>query len=492
MSRFSSFKPLDTCASPIVVWHHGEKFVVPCGKCEPCRLRRANDWSFRLGDELTASPFSIWFTLTYDNKYLPKLRIVDSSYGTVSLERDSLDIRFDTDKDVLREDEFDISDLSCLRSDFERVPIQNYNFDNYLAYASKRDIQLFIKNVRQNLYEYFGQRVSLRYYIISEMGPRTFRPHYHGLFFVEDKEVADYLIETGIYQNWQMQDKSLFDKYVRFTSGGVENYVTDYVTCMSRLPKIYQFKSFRPFRLASKGPAIGYRAFSEKEIYENVKFGIIEFTKSIPSIDKQYIFQYPKDYMARLFPKCYEYGSRSSHSLLSAYRLLYVLSRLSVEGYDYSELFSRFFQNLNPLDFYAARRCKLFCDRYNKLPSYFLELVDKYYSLCELRALSRWYQWQSENMSVRPLSVFRSYQNVGDFISTYFISSNYKQYVFDTFTSPFGLDWTSLKSFKPSDFLVGDDSEVHDMYVQDCEFIVSQMDKSKKLNSQNNINHLSY
>lgn len=45
--------------------------------------------------------------------------------------------------------------------------------------VSKRDIQLFIKKLRHEH--------KFRYYLISEYGPETFRPHYHAIFFGLDE-----------------------------------------------------------------------------------------------------------------------------------------------------------------------------------------------------------------------------------------------------------------------------------------------------------------
>ena len=62
----------DRCTSPVTIYREGLMQKFPCGKCAACRVTRANDWSFRLADEIAFSKFSLWFTLTYDNKYVPK------------------------------------------------------------------------------------------------------------------------------------------------------------------------------------------------------------------------------------------------------------------------------------------------------------------------------------------------------------------------------------------------------------------------------------
>lgn len=44
---------------------------VPCGRCIGCRLRRASDWSLRIGHEAQMHKQSWFVTLTYDDPHLP-------------------------------------------------------------------------------------------------------------------------------------------------------------------------------------------------------------------------------------------------------------------------------------------------------------------------------------------------------------------------------------------------------------------------------------
>ncbi|UPW41612.1 replication initiator protein [Peromfec virus RodF8_42] len=94
--------------------------VVPCGKCYNCLQDRRKQWTLRLQNEhYMYSGDAIFITLTYDDNHLPQDRSV-----------------------------------------------------------SKRDIQLFMKRLRK----YYKTR-KLKYYIASEYGGATNRPHYHGIIF---------------------------------------------------------------------------------------------------------------------------------------------------------------------------------------------------------------------------------------------------------------------------------------------------------------------
>ena len=97
---------------------------VPCGKCVACLANRRAEWCARLKIEQAYSDWSLFVTLTYSNDYLP----------------------------------------FC--------PDGKPGFD-------KTHLQRFLKSVRKSL-----DKPMVRYYIISEYGEYTLRPHYHALLFL--------------------------------------------------------------------------------------------------------------------------------------------------------------------------------------------------------------------------------------------------------------------------------------------------------------------
>ena len=116
----------------------------PCGKCINCRARYRQEWVFRLREEYKACNFGLFVTLTYDDDKLPP--------DGVSIE----------------------------------------------------DVQKFMKRFRKRLCTKFkDQKYSdmCRYYIVSEYGDHTFRPHYHGLLFFRFDRTPD--IYDIIEQSWQ-------------------------------------------------------------------------------------------------------------------------------------------------------------------------------------------------------------------------------------------------------------------------------------------------
>lgn len=153
--------------------------VVPCGKCPICKANERQEWVFRLKQEAKVSNYSLFITLTYDDEHVP----------------DGLNV-------------------------------------------NKRDVQLFLKRLRKNFAS--GE---LRYYIVSEYGDHTFRPHYHGLLFFRDKPLNEAKLFDIITNSWQ----NGFCKYGKVELASIV-YCTKYclkkgITPPGRLPV---------FRLMSK------------------------------------------------------------------------------------------------------------------------------------------------------------------------------------------------------------------------------------------------
>ena len=96
---------------------------VPCGRCPQCKIRRVNDWVFRLLQEDKISESAIFLTLTYDPTEIKRSR-------------------------------------------------------NNFPTLCKRDFQLFMKRLRKRLPE-----SRIKYYAVGEYGTQTRRPHYHAILF---------------------------------------------------------------------------------------------------------------------------------------------------------------------------------------------------------------------------------------------------------------------------------------------------------------------
>lgn len=478
--RYTQTKYIDGCLSPITVFHYGKKYQVPCGKCAACLVKRSNDWNWRLSDEIDAFRYPIFFTLTYNNYYVPKIHLVESN-GIFYLESDSRNVRFDGVKDVERLDDF--SDLPYIS--VRNWPlIQNYDSNDYFAYSSKRDIQLWLKLLRKSIDDNLvltnqvqKNEAKLRYYIISEYGPTTHRPHCHGIIFTNNRRVAEFLVDYALYSFWKMCDKALFDEYTHYADSGASGYLSSYLTCANSLPTLLKSSQcFKPFRLSSKSPSIGFSSFDRKEVFENASVGIIEYIKRISRIDASYVFRYSPKYLVTLFPKCFEY------SILPYYRLLQVYGRVytAVVGkkQQLADVLGRLRENIRPVDYQCAVKCYHFCIEFGCTPVQYLEYLDNVLYASSMFALKQFYEWQS---TAEPVEIILSYTNLLDYRALFYTLSYRSRYTFECFLSSFGIDVVDFLNDDVYD-ITKTTSDIRTRYAAELNDVLRDMVKTKKLN----------
>lgn len=204
------------------------KIAVPCGKCEACVHSSAQEWRIRIEEEFKVSRNALFFTLTYDDDSVP---IVKSR-------------SFDGESVIVRS-------------------------------VSKRDVQLFLKRLRES-FRKIDKNSKLRYYIVSEYGPRTLRPHYHGILFNIPCYEPNRLFTLKktidiIYESWNRGFVSA-DKVIPERIG----YVTKYLSCTSNLPTEYSLPHTKPFRIMSQG--LGRSYLENPDVYLWHKDGLKTYT----------------------------------------------------------------------------------------------------------------------------------------------------------------------------------------------------------------------
>lgn len=191
------------CLKPIhlKIDDSGRERIVPCGKCNACLVRQRMEWAVRLQYEERKSHSSFFVTLTYDNEHLPVQEFVEPDTGAVF----------------------------------------------YNGVVDKRDVQLFMKRLRKSL---DIKNIKLRYYLISEYGPQTFRPHYHGLFFL-DSVVSVVDFHRACVSAWPYCSPERLT--VDFVTVERIRYCTEYCLTKNGIPTYLTPN----FRLMSRNPGIG-------------------------------------------------------------------------------------------------------------------------------------------------------------------------------------------------------------------------------------------
>lgn len=141
MACISPLKIFNPCKNPTYrdkIW-----LYVPCGKCSECRKRYQQDWFVRTYFEYldckNKGGITLYVTLTYNNNCLPF---------------------------------------------YEDTPV-----------FSRQDVQKFLKRFRKSMNSAFGSDC-VRYFITSEYGGETHRPHYHGFIYIYEPNLRPFDISA--------------------------------------------------------------------------------------------------------------------------------------------------------------------------------------------------------------------------------------------------------------------------------------------------------
>lgn len=119
------------CISPIRLKDDkGRIYYVPCQKCAWCRKSLRDQWVFRLQMEKKFNPYARFLTLTYDDDHI----------------------------------KFNVDDETGVMT----------------PTLSKSDIGEFHKAL-------WNAGFKFRFLVSGEYGPKTFRPHYHGVYFSKER-----------------------------------------------------------------------------------------------------------------------------------------------------------------------------------------------------------------------------------------------------------------------------------------------------------------
>ena len=219
---------LISCYHPKVIINKytGEQVVARCGKCPACLNARAASWVQRLDQEMLNNKYTFFGTLQFDEQHVHQVVLLDSADRPSNF---PAYINYSTGQI------YDLADVS----DCSPADIEYCENTKYLLVHNVCDYQNFIKLLRKKIYERFPDE-RLRYFIALEIGPSTFRPHAHPLFFFNSpllaKDFAQLCSDCWKYGN-------AFDFHP--VSGSASSYVASYVNSFANLPKIYLHKDLR-------------------------------------------------------------------------------------------------------------------------------------------------------------------------------------------------------------------------------------------------------
>lgn len=375
-----------------------ESMYVPCGKCAACRSHRAYKWVTRLQAEQKCHAYTQFAFLSYDNAHLPKYRL-----GYNALEKSSYlyDERYypSPDASVLEWDEFYHHVIPYHELKFDGKADWQYfedrqNDELYLPYGDVRDLQLFLKRLNKRIHDEITHTYqNFRYFIVCEYGPTTFRPHYHGLFYIDNSEVNKQFKQL-LSVCWQNGDTNT--QPVQSTAA---SYVAQYLNCFTYLPSIYSHPRLRPFHIFSKHPSIGSLYESDAEVREIFDSSspvrvVCDADKGKDSVSLVPILPSLEN---RLYPKCPRYSSLPYIDRVALYGLAHIFNSQYSEDFDewcrvLSEIIvprQDIYAADNPFEFLGSVQALDVTEGYVNLYHHILEMTEGFNNIAPLRTIFR-------------------------------------------------------------------------------------------------------
>lgn len=374
----STLGNINSCLNPKLIYNKytDTKMYVPCRKCFRCRDTYSSMWSRRIENKCKQHRYSLFVTLTYDNDHLPLFEPLIMDDGT---------------HDVWFSNRLSESGKFLPSSICRPLPPQKMDGEVCFAYPCKKDVQDWFKRLRSTIdYQLNKNKTNefrIRYFICSEYGPRTFRPHYHALLWYDNEELQRN-ISRLIRETWQNGNT-----VVSLVNNSASQYVAKYVNGDTRLPSFLRTEFTSTFHLASKHPYIGYCSSDEEALRDNVLNGT--YGQNILNRDNGTFEFVPtaRNLENRLLPKCKGYRTISHSERVRIYAVAYDFKQ---QGIDYRGLLPFEFKSscYPSTDIHATLVCLDWCERYHFTPEIFVTLLEEYYYRKDMYLLRTQYEYQ--------------------------------------------------------------------------------------------------
>lgn len=333
----------------------GRRMSVSCGKCVDCLYQQSQRGKYYCDCASRSHKYSVFFTLTYSDTYVPIMKLVQVSFSDGS----PLVIGIDVTKRPLKtkgqfgdytkrfqhygtivhtfKGSLDDSEFIKFYKKSEAIPHRTHPRYHtfkplpryHLRYSLFADAQNFIKRLRTLVSAEIGCDIS--FYITSEYGPETYRPHFHGELFFDDDEFAKH------YQRFISKAWKFGNCPAEFTrdSGASSNYVGGYINSLSTLPRFLQGDFIAPKSSHSQYMASPLSPSIRDHIYQDVSRA---FGKTVvPTPFGAFNWSPTSTNIRTLFPRCYDYDGKTPLQLFELYTIYSKLTQL-YKNYKCSEL----------------------------------------------------------------------------------------------------------------------------------------------------------
>lgn len=373
---------LSECLRPVKILNKYTNDIVytPCGHCYSCLKNKSNRDTALAMNISSNFKYCYFVWLSYEDQYLPymELKFIDSlddnysNYFFSSINR-NLRIPVPNGKDRIIEDPLFEFTHSMTSSEYQDIIVKShgrYDFlrkcvvyprfedcDNRIPYCNTSDCQKFLKRLRFHSKNKYNEEI--RFYGVSEYGPRTYRPHWHLLLFFNSDELTS-VIQQLVSESWSYGRTTC-----ELSRGGSASYVASYVNSNVCLPSLYlQHKEIKARSFHSKGYGNNHVFPTQASIHELDKMSSLLLDGERISVNGKVKQIYPsRSYKHTVFPRFSNLIRESSHSSAFLFSAAFFaperLVRLGYLGIDYDK-------STSPVSELAHAYTDFFLDRADK------------------------------------------------------------------------------------------------------------------------------
>ena len=320
-----------------------ETLFVRCGTCPSCLVHRSNIQCALISNMSSHFKYAYFFTLTYSDEFVPRVSLevvercdTESEIDAYMPDSDPRHLPYDDSRYQIAatylprsgcfrvhdsgrvrdfsetEDSYqflhtfsgkEIRDLlvaSNGRYNFARKCVVFPSIDecrNEILVLNPYDQNLFFKRLRKLIAEKYDEKIC--YYLVSEYGGRTYRPHWHGILFFNSDALTSSICEL-VSKSWSYgrTDCSL-------SRGSAAGYVASYINSFVDLPDFFnRHKEVKPRSYHSKGLSVNklFRESADISEIQTVASSCLDGF-SVP-INGEYVTVKPsRSYECAVFPR---------------------------------------------------------------------------------------------------------------------------------------------------------------------------------------------
>lgn len=320
-----------------------ETLFVRCGTCPSCLVHRSNIQCALISNMSSHFKYAYFFTLTYSDEFVPRVSLevvercdTESEIDAYMPDSDPRHLPYDDSRYQIAatylprsgcfrvhdsgrvrdfsetEDSYqflhtfsgkEIRDLlvaSNGRYDFARKRVVFPSIDecrNEILVLNPYDQNLFFKRLRKLIAEKYDEKIC--YYLVSEYGGRTYRPHWHGILFFNSDALTSSICEL-VSKSWSYgrTDCSL-------SRGSAAGYVASYINSFVDLPDFFnRHKEIKPRSYHSKGLSVNKLFRESADISEIQTVASSCFDGFSIPINGEYVAVKPsRSYERAVFPR---------------------------------------------------------------------------------------------------------------------------------------------------------------------------------------------